>query len=185
MIVSPGADLSGYEIRLRRLPIFRVHGVVLNETGKLAPGVAIRMEPSDRWQPQDAQAVSGKDGEFEFPLVRAGEWRLIASAVPGDYRAPEGIAAVVVEKHDVERVEIRMALPFTFTRFIDREQPRDAEGRRRASGVDLTPVGRARQIGVGLQDVMFVRNLRASAVSVHVEAGRTADASLKVTAWPE
>jgi hypothetical protein len=34
-------------------------------------------------------------------------------------------------------------------------------------------------------DVPFVRNLRAAAVLVHVEAGQAADVELKVTPWPE
>jgi hypothetical protein len=36
-----------------------------------------------------------------------------------------------------------------------------------------------------LSDVTFVRNLRPGAVLVHVEAGRAADADLRVTTWPE
>ena len=36
-----------------------------------------------------------------------------------------------------------------------------------------------------LTDVAFVRNLRLSAVAVHVEAGKSTDLEMKVTVWPE
>ena len=98
------------------------------------------------WQPDEASATSDAEGVFRFAAVRPGEWRLSASR-PGDR---EGYAPVTVEKHDVERVEIRMYAPFTLDSFIEREEPRDENGKRLVSGVSLQPVG-----GEGRQTLAF------------------------------
>ena len=49
IVVRPGAGQDGYEIRLRAVPVYRVRGVLLNEDGKPAPGVTIRLVTPDRW----------------------------------------------------------------------------------------------------------------------------------------
>jgi len=146
IVVRPGADLSGYEIRLRRVPAWKVRGKAVDEGGKPVQGAVIRLRPSDEWAPDEGTVSSGADGVFEFASVRPGEWRLRASL--GD--TSEGFAAVTVEKHDVERVEVRLSPPFTLSGFVDREEPRDGGGKRKVSGVFLTPVG-----GQGSQVLAF------------------------------
>jgi hypothetical protein len=236
---------------------------------------------------------------------------LRASLLLGKDEALDGFATVTVEKHDVERVQIRLLPPFALDGFIDRDEPRAQDGKRKVTGVYLVPSGgEGRQVlafheqdgaihfpkvapgryvifpvgyvpgyyvesvklgdrdvfskpvelhdgsipfrivykpnagqvhgnvekGAGsivvllpqdeslldeqfirsapcdpnghfevgslkpgdyyafafdrvdrsaLEDVTFVRNLQAAAVLVHVEAGRVADASLRITPWPE
>ncbi|SPE40843.1 hypothetical protein SBA3_3970009 [Candidatus Sulfopaludibacter sp. SbA3] len=77
------ADLDGYEIRLRAVPVFHVRGTVLDERGKPAAGVAVKLLPADGidaamqlHETSEAQTVSANDGTFEIPSVRPGDWRL-------------------------------------------------------------------------------------------------------------
>jgi Carboxypeptidase regulatory-like domain len=141
IIVRSGAEMAGYEIRLKQAAVFGLRGTVLNEQGKPAGRVLVRLDPTDIWQPFEAQIMSASDGTFEFSAVRPGEWRLHASVPLATNEALEGFASVSVDKHDVERVQVRLLPPFSLDGFIDRDEPRDPNGKRKVSGVYLTPVG--------------------------------------------
>jgi protocatechuate 3,4-dioxygenase beta subunit len=105
--IRPGADLAGYEIRLRTSPVYRVGGVVLDESGKPVPKASVRLlgPGEDRLlagrsmfrsaggivqqflnrrgiQDQEAATTSRDDGTFEFPSVRPGDWTLEAELDP-------------------------------------------------------------------------------------------------------
>lgn len=105
--IRPGVDLPGYEIHLRTSRVYRVRGVVLDETGKPAPKVNVKLispaedrllagRSSFRWpggfvqhflnlrgiQSQEAETLSHDDGTFEFPSVRPGYWTLEAERDP-------------------------------------------------------------------------------------------------------
>jgi hypothetical protein len=134
-----GADLPGYDLRLRAVPVYRLRGVVVDEHGRPAARVPVKLAPADWWGPVEAQTVSGEAGAFEFAAVREGEWRLIADARPGESRA-KGFAAAVVAGRDLEDVTVRLALPFVAEGFVHREEPPDAAGKRKVSAVYLEPV---------------------------------------------
>jgi hypothetical protein len=105
--VRGGADLAGYEIHLRTSAVYRVRGVVLDETGKPAANANVSLlRPQTTTQflagrgmigipvgtqyfmnlhgpgPQEASTVSREDGTFELTAVRPGDWRLEAQADP-------------------------------------------------------------------------------------------------------
>jgi Carboxypeptidase regulatory-like domain len=105
--VRPGADMAGYEIHLRTSPVYRVRGVVLDETGKLVPKVHVRLLGSGenrllagrsssrssagfvqhflnirRTQTFEADQLSRDDGTFEFLSVRPGDWAFQAELDP-------------------------------------------------------------------------------------------------------
>jgi hypothetical protein len=108
IVVAAGADLSGYEIRLRSVPVYRVRGLVLTPDGKPAAKAVVELqahvagEGPDRpflgmgsgrqsFSSRTGKAglpeteepfVTGNDGMFEFPSVPAGEWRLRAEGDP-------------------------------------------------------------------------------------------------------
>jgi hypothetical protein len=137
--LKAGAELAGYEIRLRSAPVYRVRGVVFDEAGRPAEKAEValtsrgaRAGSLERFSVRDvvqyvvegfdgfpeAQAVTGKDGAFEFPAVRAGEWSVPAQ-LEGEWdsvrRHPtlqHGIENLVVERQDIDNVEIRLAAPF-------------------------------------------------------------------------
>jgi hypothetical protein len=77
--------------------------VVRDETGELAAGASVRLE--------NQTVVTGADGIFEF-VTRDGEWRITGARKDGDVER-RGMAVVVLSRHDLENVEIRLTLPFS------------------------------------------------------------------------
>jgi 5-hydroxyisourate hydrolase-like protein (transthyretin family) len=142
VIVRAGAEVPGIEIRLRRVPVWTVEGAATDEQNRPLGKVAVKLRPADEWQPDQASTVTSADGTFRFTGVRPGEWRL---AAVGSGR--EGYASLAVDKHDVERLAVRLFPPFEFSGFIEREEPRDSEGKRKLSGVYLVPeAGEGKQV---------------------------------------
>jgi len=105
IVVRAGAELSGYEIRLQSVPVYRVRGVVLNPDGKPAAKAVVELQAriaggnphrffflggtSSRQSfsirtgqvglPEPEEPfVTGDDGAFEFASVRAGDWTIRA-----------------------------------------------------------------------------------------------------------
>jgi protocatechuate 3,4-dioxygenase beta subunit len=138
--VRAGADLRDYEIRLRRAAVFRVRGIVMDDTGKPVPRAVINLLPPDLWLTQEARVVAKADGTFEFPAVRRGTWRMEAEAQFAGV-TQKGVAVPAVTNHDLEEVEIRLAPPFTLAGFVHREEPRDSDGKRKVSAISLLPHG--------------------------------------------
>jgi hypothetical protein len=108
IVVRAGAELTGYDIRLQSVPVYRVRGVVLNPDGKpaakavvslqpripgealdhpfLVPGgprasFAIRTTDTELLEPVEP-FVTADDGVFDFPSVPAGEWLIQAEGEP-------------------------------------------------------------------------------------------------------
>jgi hypothetical protein len=120
------------EVRLRSVPARRIRGIVRDETGALAAGAGVRLE--------DRTAVTAADGSFEF-IARDGEWRLAASCMAANVER-RGVTTVFVSRHDVENVEIRLALPFPVRLIIEGDKDIPAPGRPgMAPMVLLSPVG--------------------------------------------
>jgi 5-hydroxyisourate hydrolase-like protein (transthyretin family) len=145
VIVRPGAEVAGLEIRLRRVPVWTIEGTVSDEAGHALGGIALKLRPADEWQPDEASTVTSGDGAFHFNGVRPGEWRLSASGA-----GKAGFASVLIDKHDVERVAVRLLPPFALEGVVERDEPRDAEGKRKVSGVSLDPEG-----GQGKRELAF------------------------------
>jgi hypothetical protein len=134
-----GADLSGYDIHLRSAPVYRVRGVVLDEAGKPAEKAEVTLTSRGerggslaKFSLQgvveyvmgvlgglpEAQAFTGKDGAFELPAVRAGEWS-VGADFEGEWDPVlrhttqlRGSENLLVERQDVDHLEIRLAAPF-------------------------------------------------------------------------
>jgi hypothetical protein len=102
------------DVRLRSVPARRIRGVVRDESGQLAAGVSVRLSSGE-----EQSVVTAADGAFDF-LTRDGEWRL--SATRNEAR---GQTTAIVSRHDLENVEIRLALPFSVPLIVDREGPVD------------------------------------------------------------
>ena len=101
--LRPGAELTGYEIRLQSAEVHRVRGMVLDPDGKPSAKATVALQPrmpagdtgltfhlaggegltlSIRNSPggggPEEQVVTAEDGIFEFPSLRAGEWMIQA-----------------------------------------------------------------------------------------------------------
>lgn len=137
--VRPGADLAGYEIHLRTSAVYRVRGVVLDETGKPAPKVSVRLlGPVERrllagrqmafrtesflnmrWANEESSVISSDNGTFEFPAVPPGDWSLEAELDPKHdaknnlYFVTSNRVPAPVSDRDIENVELTLEPDFT------------------------------------------------------------------------
>jgi hypothetical protein len=131
--IPAGAELAGYEFRLADAAAFRVRGTVVDETG--APMARARVELKAEDAPgNEAIAVTGRDGRFEFPGVAAGWWHCMAETggPPDASNGPSvvlagwvtklrGFATLGVGHQDVDGLEIRVSPPFAVGLSVERE----------------------------------------------------------------
>jgi hypothetical protein len=126
IMIRGTAEIDGF--RLRTAPVVHVRGVAVKEDGKPAPQAIVRLMPmipqpahvvasvdsffavageSFGPGPEEARVVAGDDGSFEFPAVRAGEWRIVANLDEAS-----GVMPVIVQQSDVE-IRVRLEAPMT------------------------------------------------------------------------
>jgi hypothetical protein len=160
-------DESGFEIRLRRVPVYRVRGTVFDEADKPARGISVSISPahpspSDRFRhsamgrteyylpgvppdPPMYKTVTANDGTFEFPSIPVGEWTITANS---EWRYEEatrrdiqqiGQAEAFVTKTDVEGVEIHIVSNFEFS--ASTIWPMDSPSKARWAMINLLPEG--------------------------------------------
>jgi hypothetical protein len=118
IVIREGAELNGFEIRLRGAPVYRLRGVV-----RPAARLTVRLLSQTAWGDVDAQVTSAADGAFEFPAVRAGDWQIDAAA-PIDGIRWEGAVAVTMPNRDLDRLVIQMNPPFQVDAMMEGAQPR-------------------------------------------------------------
>ena len=145
VVIRGDADLSGYEIRLDSAEVYRVRGVVLDETGNPKPKVAIQLlpkiqsgphavmqgsfmtfvGPGPSVGPEEARVVSAEDGSFEFPAVRSGDWQLagVSSGIPDSVdfakNSHSGGLSVIVGNRGLENLQLRQFPSFEISGTID------------------------------------------------------------------
>jgi protocatechuate 3,4-dioxygenase beta subunit len=139
--VRAGADLAGYEIRLRTSPVYHVRGTVFDENGKPQPGANIRVLGSGEKRllsgismnvatgtrvylnllgakQEEAATLSAKDGTFHLS-IRPGDWSLQAELDPQHdnrnnlYFVSSDAVPISVSDHDIESVELRFSSAFS------------------------------------------------------------------------
>jgi hypothetical protein len=147
--VHAGDELSGFEIRLRASPVFRLRGVVLDESGNPLPNATVHLlgrskenglagqmtfgpggvryffsAPGLEWD--EAEVTSGREGAFEFSSVRPGEWLVRAETEPrrGAARdvsiASSDTQPAVVTDRDIEQpLQLHFRQTFTLAVGID------------------------------------------------------------------
>ncbi|MFB3825139.1 MAG: carboxypeptidase regulatory-like domain-containing protein [Bryobacteraceae bacterium] len=118
-IVAPaGADLGGFEVRLRAVPVYEVRGVAFDETGNRAADVLIELSEPEGQGYTEYEAVSDAGGAFAIGGVREGEWRIFARPREADSKL-RGFGEVMVAGGDVDRLEVRLAAPFTMSGHVN------------------------------------------------------------------
>jgi hypothetical protein len=122
IVVGPGAELFGEDIRLRTVPAWRVRGRLLAPSGDPASGgstVSAASGAESASESETAEARTRADGSFEFPRLHRGRWSVTAVAPPAGAAFRE---FDVVDK-DIDELEIRLAEPFTLNVKIVRDPP--------------------------------------------------------------
>lgn len=134
-ILATGGELSGFDIHLRSVPVYRIRGKVFDENGKPAEKVTLSIRPAgfrfaESFSNPDGETVSGPGGVFEFADVSAGNWRIAAES-KRDSGELRGFSEVTVTRHDEENIPIHLAAPFTLEGTVERDVS--------LKGVYLTP----------------------------------------------
>jgi hypothetical protein len=108
--VMSGNDLTGYDIVLRRVPVFRITGKVLDDRGDPAAGAKVEMGV--------AQTTAREDGTFELVRVRRGMGFVSAELDRGGVKLRGSAEAAVID-HDVDNVRVRLAAPIQLAGTIE------------------------------------------------------------------
>jgi hypothetical protein len=145
IVIRGDMDVSGVEIHLQTDEVYRISGIVLDETGNPKPKVAIQLlpkiqsgpravlqgsfmvfvGPGPNVGPEEARVTSAADGSFEFPQLRSGEWQLVGvssgpiDSVDAIKNFHSGALSVVVGNHSIENLQLRQAPSFQISGTID------------------------------------------------------------------
>ncbi|MGH9646478.1 MAG: MSCRAMM family protein [Bryobacteraceae bacterium] len=127
IMIRGAAEIDGF--RLRTAPVVHVRGVVVEGHGNPVAQAVVRLVPiipqpahvvasvdsffvmaseSLGPGPEEARIVAGDDGSFDFPAVRAGDWRIVANL-----KEASGVIPVIVQQSDVENLRVRVEPPLT------------------------------------------------------------------------
>jgi hypothetical protein len=134
--VAGGDQLSGYEIRLRAVQVYRVRGVLVNETGEPVSKARVHLSQSTpslgfangalangvrrysiwplTWITPAAEVTSG-DGTFEFPAVPDGKWVLDAETQEEQSNALRGHTTIFIDHRDLAGTDVRLSKSFPLT----------------------------------------------------------------------
>ncbi|HLK68828.1 MAG TPA: carboxypeptidase-like regulatory domain-containing protein [Bryobacteraceae bacterium] len=117
--VRGGESLEGFDIHLQKTTAFRIHGVVLDESGRGAAHASVKLKSADTQdmtsgRPPYAEVNSGEDGSFEFPSVGPGRWRIVAEIKEANVER-RGFATPFVTRFDLEDIRIHLSAPFPVT----------------------------------------------------------------------
>ena len=124
IFVTPGADLAGWDTHLLAVPLRRLSGRVLAPNGEPAPRVQVKFAPSDELAVPDVEATTyaGDDSSFEFLAAQDRWWRLTAESQAGAIKLRAQIALEVAGR-DVDRLQLRLAPPFSLIGKVVRNFP--------------------------------------------------------------
>ncbi len=139
IVVHPGAVLDGHTVKLRAVPARRLSGVVLDDEGKPAAKAGVALIDVANKGANSAMGVADAEGRFEF-VTREGEWRVFAQWKRGE-QTLKGYVGVRISRSDVMGVEARVSRPFPLRGAVNRDEPRDQDGKRKVTGIYLMPEG--------------------------------------------
>jgi hypothetical protein len=106
VLVGPGTDVTGVDIRMVRMPILRVAGKV-SGIPEGAKNVYVQMMPANGGQGGSGGQVKA-DGSFEIWRPNPGKYNLRATYNSSGEMMSSGAAGVEVGESDIENVELRL-----------------------------------------------------------------------------
>jgi hypothetical protein len=106
------------------VPLRRLSGRVLAPNGEPAPRAQVKFAPSDELAVSDVEVMThtGDDGSFEFFAAQDRSWRLTAESQAGSVKLRAQLALEVAGR-DVDRLQLRLAPPFTLAGTVVRHLP--------------------------------------------------------------
>jgi len=137
--VHAGSDVWGQDITLRITRLFRVRGIILDDRENPAAKVVVQAARTDETLADDIRVVSKEDGSFEFRSLPEGEWRVFAET-EGSYSKLRASAVFQVMGHDLDRLDLRLTVPFAVTGSVTLLPVESAKPDRKAIGIFLQPL---------------------------------------------
>lgn len=134
LTIKGGMHLAGHDLRLRAVPVYRLHGTILDDRGEPAASASVELFSADLWFGSEYETTTRADGSFDLEDVRPGDWDLRASVVR-DGVTLKGSLRITITKADLASVRLELNAPFQLNGFVDREDPRNKEGKRMVSAV--------------------------------------------------
>jgi hypothetical protein len=124
--VAAGAELTGYDVQLKKVPVYRIRGKVLAEDG--SPGKEFFVSLSPREEPGGGMGMAGmgrafrsftrkEDGSFELGGVPRGAYQVVVNVTNRANPAERQFATapVDVSDKDVDELTVRMSPPIALT----------------------------------------------------------------------
>ena len=114
ILLSPGTQRGGLEVRLLSAPTHRVRGWVRNHLGEPVRRSSLVIKPtSPAWAASlRARVVSAPTGQFEFERVPPGSYRLIVDSDDPQMAYPLVLdEPVLVRSADIDGLEVRLPVP--------------------------------------------------------------------------
>ncbi|HXB66896.1 MAG TPA: carboxypeptidase-like regulatory domain-containing protein [Candidatus Acidoferrales bacterium] len=118
------------DFRLRSVPLRHISGLVRDETGQPSAGVTIGVFANEQ------KVQTAADGSFDL-VAYDGTWQISTSRKDGDVER-RGRASVLVARHDIENIEIRLCLPFSVQVITESEGPPDPKPSLSMRGIFLS-----------------------------------------------
>jgi hypothetical protein len=109
IVLLPGMELSNVDIKLAAAPVHTVRGKLLDPEGKPVPKAPVVLALG--YGPT-REEETGPEGEFEFADIVDNQYRL-RSNVEKDGVKLRVSQSIEVHRRDLEKVELRLAAPFT------------------------------------------------------------------------
>lgn len=141
IVVTPGGEVTGLEIKLVAVPVWQVSGVVLGPDGKPVPVAGVHLTKALGRNLLSAET----DGEGKFALATTDGTYRVSAAMTADEGTLYGESEVVVAGKDVNEVELRIKAPFSTHGIFLYDPPRPTESKSRVQ-IFLSPdssIGRA------------------------------------------
>jgi hypothetical protein len=117
IVVHPGDQIAGIEMKLLPVPAHVVRGMLLNPDGTPAPDVTVtinideaRLSGEQKRPAHEARTSS--EGAFEFPPIADGDWRIAAELERGGVTL-RALQWIEMAGHNIENVNLRLAAPFS------------------------------------------------------------------------
>jgi hypothetical protein len=111
--VSPGAELSGFEIKLQKAKVVKVRGKVLDPQGQPAKNYFVNLMPKDSmfFGPFGPQFTRSAEGGFELQAVQPGDYILHVQSDAGGPRGAAHREPLIVGTDNIDDLVIRMNPP--------------------------------------------------------------------------
>jgi hypothetical protein len=147
IVVLPGGEVSGIEMKLQAVPVRAVRGIVLDPDGAPAANVPVALGEVFLTLGEGSGTTRSKaDGTFELSAVPQGEWSFSAETKIAGVKL-HAVEWIEVARHDIENLKLHLMTPLTVRGKVLAIAPKDAPPLRAGPFILARRGSRTRQEG--------------------------------------